>query len=98
MMVVNGFAIADVNPIAEPQSAVAHADEATLAALAQGNRDYLKRFGFIFIVCATGKSAAEMLALLTARLPNSRAQELHNAAAEQHKITRLRLQKHFAQP
>jgi 2-oxo-4-hydroxy-4-carboxy-5-ureidoimidazoline decarboxylase len=77
------------------QSAVQQASEATLQALAQGNSDYLARFGFIFIVCATGKSAEQMQALLTARLPNSRAQELLNGAAEQHKITRLRLQKLF---
>ena len=54
------------------------------------------KFGFIFIVCATGKSAAEMLALLQARLPNGRDAELKIAAAEQHKITRLRLQKLLA--
>ena len=75
------------------QSSVSAADEATLQALAQGNQDYLEKFGFIFIVCATGKSAAEMLALLQARLPNTRAQELINAAEEQRKITALRLQK-----
>ncbi|MEE2729934.1 MAG: 2-oxo-4-hydroxy-4-carboxy-5-ureidoimidazoline decarboxylase [Pseudomonadota bacterium] len=77
------------------QSAVSAADEATLQALAQGNQQYLDTFGFIFIVCATGKSAAEMLSLLQARLPNSRPQELVNAAEEQRKITALRLQKLF---
>ena len=75
------------------QSAVSQASEETLQALAQGNLDYEKKFGFIFIVCATGKSALEMLELLQARLPNTREQELLNAAREQHAITVLRLQK-----
>ncbi|MEC8897924.1 MAG: 2-oxo-4-hydroxy-4-carboxy-5-ureidoimidazoline decarboxylase, partial [Pseudomonadota bacterium] len=48
---------------------------------------------FIFIVCATGKSAPEMLELLEQRLCNTRAEELQNAAQEQAKITELRLEK-----
>ena len=56
-------------------------------------QDYLDKFGFIFIVFATGKSAQQMLDSLLARLPNDRTTELVNAAAEQNKITRLRLQK-----
>jgi len=75
------------------QAGAAAADEATLDALAQGNADYEARFGFIFIVCATGKSAAEMLSILRARLPNARTAELAAAAAEQNKITKLRLEK-----
>lgn len=75
------------------QSSVAAADEATLVALQRGNLRYRERFGFIFIVCATGKSAAQMLELLHARLPNDRDAELRIAAAEQAKITRLRLAK-----
>lgn len=75
------------------QSAVAAADEAVLDALAKGNADYEARFGFIFIVCATGKSAAQMLSLLRERLPNTREQELAVAAGEQAKITRIRLEK-----
>ena len=75
------------------QAAVAAADDATLDALEKGNANYEARFGFIFIVCATGKSAAEMLALLNARLPNDRAPELKIAAGEQHKITKIRLEK-----
>lgn len=75
------------------QSSVSQASEETLQALARDNVAYLQKFGFIFIVFATGKSAAEMLALLQARLPNSRKQELRNAAQEQHKITALRLHK-----
>ncbi len=75
------------------QAAVAAADEATLDALERGNADYEARFGFIFIVCATGKSAAEMLALLNDRLPNDRPTELLIAAGEQNKITTIRLEK-----
>ena len=60
---------------------------------AQANEDYFGKFGFIFIVCATGKSADEMLAILEARLPNDRSEEVANAAAEQMKITKIRLRK-----
>lgn len=73
------------------------AAEATLAALARANRVYEGRFGFIFIVCATGKSAAEMLALLESRLGNDPAAEIAIAAEEQRKITRLRIQKLVAE-
>ena len=59
----------------------------------EANRDYEARFGHIFIVCATGKSAAEMLALLRERLPNEPDAELEIAAAEQRKITAIRLKK-----
>ncbi len=72
------------------------ASEQTLAALNQGNRDYEAKFGFLFIVCATGKSADEMLALLEARLPNDADDEWRIAAGEQRKITRLRLAKLLA--
>lgn len=75
------------------QSAVNDASEQVLLDLAKGNADYLEKFGFIFIVCATGKSAAQMLALLKARLPNDKATELMNAAQEQRKIFHLRLEK-----
>ncbi|MGC1507379.1 2-oxo-4-hydroxy-4-carboxy-5-ureidoimidazoline decarboxylase [Ketobacter sp. MCCC 1A13808] len=78
------------------QASVQQATEETIQALVKGNAEYLEKFGFIFIVCATGKSADEMLALLHARLPNSRPQELQNAAEEQHKITALRLEKLFS--
>ena len=61
------------------------------AALAAGNAEYEKRFGFIFIVFASGKTPDEILELLRQRLRNDRETELHNAAAEQMKITRLRL-------
>ena len=81
------------NLAAGEQSLVTSSDDAVLSALAGGNRVYREKFGFIFIVCATGKSAGEMLALLRARLPNDRPRELRNAAAEQGKITALRLAK-----
>ncbi|MEH6591899.1 MAG: 2-oxo-4-hydroxy-4-carboxy-5-ureidoimidazoline decarboxylase [Halioglobus sp.] len=75
------------------QASVAAATDDTIHALAQGNSDYENTFGFIFIVCATGKNAAEMLGLLQARLPNDRSTELRNAAEEQRKIFHIRLEK-----
>lgn len=75
------------------QSGVQGAGEAVIQGLARGNADYEAKFGFLFIVCATGKSAAEMLGLLQARLPNDRAQEVANAAREQEKITLIRIEK-----
>tara|TARA_B110001454_G_C12436422_1_gene315857 strand:- start:72 stop:572 length:501 start_codon:yes stop_codon:yes gene_type:complete len=75
------------------QSAVNEASEQVLLDLSNGNADYLEKFGFIFIVCASGKSAAQMLELLRERLPNDKATELVNAAEEQRKIFHLRLEK-----
>jgi len=75
------------------QRLVAHATEATRERLADLNRAYEARFGYIFIVCATGKTAAEMLALLERRLGNDPHTELQIAANEQKKITHLRLHK-----
>ena len=75
------------------QGAVAQASEQILVQLSDGNRRYEQKFGYIFIVCATGKSAAEMLSMLEFRLPNSPAVEIRIAATEQAKITRLRLEK-----
>lgn len=75
------------------QSGVAAATEQVLCQLAALNEEYERRFGFIFIVCATGKSADEMLFLLKQRITNSPADELPIAAAEQLKITLLRLRK-----
>jgi allantoicase len=77
------------------QSGVAAASEETLAALAEGNRAYDAKFGHIFLICATGKSADEMLASLRARLGNDPAEEKRIAAEEQRKITSLRLEKLF---
>jgi OHCU decarboxylase len=68
----------------------------TLAALAEANRAYEERFGHIFIVFASGKSAAEMLDLCRRRLHNEPETELQVAAEEQRKITLRRLQELFA--
>ncbi len=75
------------------QSGAMSAPEETLKQLAEGNSLYEEKFGYIFIVCATGKSAGEMLGILRSRLPNSPDDEIHIAADEQEKITRLRLEK-----
>jgi OHCU decarboxylase len=75
------------------QASAAGASESTLAELARLNREYSDRFGFIFIVFATGKSAEEMLAILKDRIDNTRDEELCHAAGEQMKITQLRLEK-----
>lgn len=73
------------------QGQITAADESVLLRLRDLNIAYRENFGFIFIVCATGKSAEEMLDLLEARINNSRATELSNGAAEQMKITEIRL-------
>lgn len=75
------------------QQGTASADNETRAALADVNHLYQEKFGFIFIVCATGKSAEEMLAIARARVRNSLETELRIAAEEQKRITRLRLEK-----
>ena len=75
------------------RGSAASATEQTLAELADANRRYEEQLGFIFIVCASGRSAEAMLADLKARLANPREIELRTAAEEQAKITRLRLQK-----
>jgi allantoicase len=77
----------------QEQSAARGAGAETLAALIEANRQYESRFDHIFIVCATGKSAEEMLELLRARLGNDPETELRIAAEEQRKITSLRLEK-----
>lgn len=77
----------------QEQAGVQIASEEILDALAQLNRDYEQKFGFIFIVCATGKSVDEMLELLRERLNNEPDAELRIAAAEQAKITEIRLKK-----
>jgi 2-oxo-4-hydroxy-4-carboxy-5-ureidoimidazoline decarboxylase len=81
---------------AEEQSSVTTTTTSVLTDLEEGNHLYLKKFGYIFIVCATGKSAAEMLSLLQARLTNTPAEEIKIAMEEQDKITRIRLQKLLA--
>lgn len=77
------------------QGQVLNASEAVLQELHQLNLDYEARYGFIFIVCASGKSADEMLALLKARINNGRTIELLNGAAAQGEITHLRMQELF---
>jgi 2-oxo-4-hydroxy-4-carboxy-5-ureidoimidazoline decarboxylase len=75
------------------QSGVNTATETTLNALKQLNDDYQEKFGFIFIVCATGKSASQMLAILEQRIINNRSDEIINAAEEQRKILQIRIEK-----
>ncbi len=75
------------------QSGVTNATTQTMQVLAELNQKYEERFGYIFIICATGKSSEEMLTILRGRLENDREKELRIAAAEQAKITKLRLQK-----
>ncbi|OQP62386.1 OHCU decarboxylase [Niastella vici] len=77
------------------QSSVRQASEQTLQQLAEGNEVYEERFGYIFIVCATGKTADEMLQLLNQRLYNNPEVEIGVAMEEQLKITKLRLEKLF---
>ena len=73
------------------QAGVSRASDEVLAALLEGNRAYEAKFGYIFVVCATGKSAEEMLALLRVRLSNDPAEEIRVAAEEHANICDLRL-------
>lgn len=82
---------------AQEQAGTHHAGADIKAALAEANRKYELRFGFIYIVCATGKSLAELLANLNARLGNETPTELEIAAEEQCKIMHLRLEKLLAE-
>jgi 2-oxo-4-hydroxy-4-carboxy-5-ureidoimidazoline decarboxylase len=78
---------------AEEQQNVEDAGAALKAALAEANREYERRFGRTFIVCASGKSAAEILEILRRRLQNDAPTELQLAAEEQRQITQIRLRK-----
>lgn len=78
---------------ADEQAGLGRADKEARAELARLNQAYAEKFGYIFIVCASGKTPAEMLALLRARLTNDAEAEIEVAAEEQRRITRLRLQK-----
>jgi hydroxyisourate hydrolase len=78
---------------AAEQAGAASASSDVLARLSEANREYEARFGYIFIVCATGKSAQEMLRLLEGRLDNDPLIEIRIAANEQRKITHLRIAK-----
>ncbi|MEZ4364276.1 MAG: allantoicase [Kofleriaceae bacterium] len=77
----------------QEQRGVAGADAATAAELARRNEAYAERFGFVFLICATGRGAAELLAELTRRGERSRDDELRTAIEEQLQITQLRLGK-----
>ena len=76
----------------EQSGAVGISDEVAQK-LASCNEEYVQKFGYIFIVCATGKTAIEMLALLQKRMENNTETELPIASEEQKKITHLRLEK-----
>ncbi len=77
----------------QEQMSVADAADATKIVLAETNREYEKKFGHIFIVCATGKSTPEMLEILTRRMSNDAETEIHEAAEQQRQITQIRLRK-----
>jgi 2-oxo-4-hydroxy-4-carboxy-5-ureidoimidazoline decarboxylase len=77
----------------QEQASIQQAAEETLQELAQLNEEYEKKFGYIYIVCATGKSSEEMANILKTRLMNAPDDELIAAATEQAKITELRLRK-----
>jgi OHCU decarboxylase len=78
---------------ADEQSGMKEADGAARAELARLNEAYAEKFGYIFIVCAAGRTPAEMLALLRERMSNDPQDEIRVAAREQRRITRLRLRK-----
>ena len=78
---------------AHEQSAAMSAEDATKFAIAEGNSRYEEKFGRIFIVCASGKSAADILAILNMRMSHTAAEELLEAAEQQRQITQLRLRR-----
>jgi 5-hydroxyisourate hydrolase/2-oxo-4-hydroxy-4-carboxy-5-ureidoimidazoline decarboxylase len=75
------------------QAKVSEADESILNELAHANENYFSKFGYIFIVSASGKTANEMLQIIKTRLDNNEEDELHVTMAEQHKISIIRLVK-----
>ncbi len=77
----------------QEQDGVNSAPDQVLEQLAKGNQEYEQRFGWIFLVNATGKTAPEILDLMNARMKKGKTEELHAAAGEQAKITKLRLNK-----
>ncbi|MDT4965367.1 MAG: allantoicase [Acidobacteriota bacterium] len=80
----------------QEQAGTTSADDQTRRSLVTANEEYAQRFGHIYIVCATGKTADEMLTILQGRLGNDPEKEIRIAAEEQRKITHLRLQKLLA--
>jgi 2-oxo-4-hydroxy-4-carboxy-5-ureidoimidazoline decarboxylase len=80
------------------EQSAANPDDAVREALAQGNHEYEAKFRRIFLLCATGRSAAEMLAILRKRMQNDAAAELREAVEQQRLITQLRLRKWLQMP
>jgi 2-oxo-4-hydroxy-4-carboxy-5-ureidoimidazoline decarboxylase len=78
---------------AQEQQNVVGADESVKIALAEGNREYERRFNRIFIICATGKSPAEILKILQRRMKNDEHTDLQEASEQQRQITQIRLKK-----
>jgi 2-oxo-4-hydroxy-4-carboxy-5-ureidoimidazoline decarboxylase len=81
----------------DEQQGMSQAGQSTAQAMLEANEQYQRRFGWIFIVCANGKSAEQMLELLHQRLANDPGEELQIAAREQSKIMHLRLDKLLAE-
>ena len=77
----------------QEQGQVTTVNQTVKTELAEANRAFEQRFGHIFIVCATGKSASEILAILRRRMQNDEDAELREAAEQQRQITQLRLKK-----
>ena len=84
---------ASLQSSAQEQSIAISADDAAKAALVEGNKRYEEKFGRIFLVRASGRSAAEILAILESRMANDDATELREAAEQQRQITELRLRR-----
>jgi 2-oxo-4-hydroxy-4-carboxy-5-ureidoimidazoline decarboxylase len=89
-------ATADSLALSTTEQSAANLTPDTAAQLATANRAYEEKFNRIFIVCATGKSAEEMLAILNNRLANDPATELREACEQQRQITQIRLRKWLA--
>ncbi|NKB86685.1 MAG: 2-oxo-4-hydroxy-4-carboxy-5-ureidoimidazoline decarboxylase [Acidobacteria bacterium] len=80
----------------QEQAGMADANASVRDRLAAGNEEYFERFGYIFLICATGRTAEEMLAALEKRLQHEPDLELGVASAQQRLITHLRLDKLLA--
>jgi 2-oxo-4-hydroxy-4-carboxy-5-ureidoimidazoline decarboxylase len=89
----DSVAIRSMKWSAQEQKGVAAADGDAKTALAEANREYELRFGRVFIVCATGKTAPEILQIVQRRMQNDKNTELREAAEQQRQITQLRLRK-----
>jgi 2-oxo-4-hydroxy-4-carboxy-5-ureidoimidazoline decarboxylase len=82
---------------AEEQSKARTAASSVLGSISEKNREYEARHGFIYIACASGKSADELLAILDRRIGNSTEHEIKEAAEQQRQITHIRIRKWLAQ-